>query len=199
MDALGQGLPLRDGFSLFVLALLWRAMRETEERLVMKRSSGFVLPVCILLSTAFSCAAAPPAPAQGSTPDAVSTAEIDSVPCNPDASQDANSVLRYLAAPFSTENGRAIVGQNCYHGNEITDASPLNPRVMDDAGPVRSPKTWDGDGSPTDRSGARLSELLDPSTPVYANWRKSWTGCRRHHAVAGVFYNSVLDIQEYLG
>ncbi len=190
----------------------------------MKRSFRLVIPTGIFLFfVMFPCAAAQ-AP--------VSTDEIDAVPCNPNASEDVKAVLKYLAALSSTDEGRAIAGQNCFHGDEITDASPmkgyaklmvelfkktghyaamvsvdyeymklyspqelsaankvlighwqkgglvtitvspLNPWVMDDAGSIRAPQTWDGPGSPTDRSRARLSELLDPSTSVYANWRK---------------------------
>ncbi len=174
----------------------------------MKPSFRFIFPVCTLLSvTVLHCAAAQPA--------IVSVAEIDAAPCNPDASEDAKSVLKYLAALSSTDEGRAIVGQNCFHGDEITDASlmrgyaalivklykktgryvgmvsvdyeymklyspeelsaankvlighwqrgglvtvnvsPINPWIMDDAGSVRAPKTWNGPGSPTDRSRAR--------------------------------------------
>ncbi|MBN2351785.1 MAG: hypothetical protein JXD23_04375 [Spirochaetales bacterium] len=191
----------------------------------MRRVFAFPLIVCCLLAFAGPfCAADSPAP--------VTAAEIDAAPCNPNASADARSVLRLLAGLSATDVRKAIVGQNCFHGDEITDEnprrgysslvaglyektgqwaglvsldyeymklyspeelsaankvlighwrkgglvtvnlSPLNPWTLDESGPARAPKTWNGPGSPNDRSRARLKELVDPARPVFAVWRK---------------------------
>jgi len=52
--------------------------------------------------------------------------EIDSTPCNPNALPDAKSILQYIAHLSSSGVKRAMVGQNCYHGDEITPAQPLD-------------------------------------------------------------------------
>ncbi|MBN1440682.1 MAG: hypothetical protein JW929_14850 [Anaerolineales bacterium] len=64
-------------------------------------------------------------------PESLSTAEIaaspskpkaeaiDSVPADPDSTENARRILEYLGGLSTTDGGRAIAGQNCYHGNEI--------------------------------------------------------------------------------
>jgi mannan endo-1,4-beta-mannosidase len=49
---------------------------------------------------------------------------IDSTPCNVNATDDTKSVLKYLAKLSGADIKKAIIGQNCYHGNEITDEHP---------------------------------------------------------------------------
>jgi mannan endo-1,4-beta-mannosidase len=60
------------------------------------------------------------------TSGALQEEETDTTPCNNNASDDAESVLQYIAALSSDDSGKAIVGQNCYHGDEITDSKPQN-------------------------------------------------------------------------
>jgi mannan endo-1,4-beta-mannosidase len=50
----------------------------------------------------------------------VSIEAVDTTPVNPDATEDAKRILEYLGGLSSPENPQAVVGQNCYHGNEIS-------------------------------------------------------------------------------
>lgn len=52
--------------------------------------------------------------------------KIDSTPCNINAMDDAISILKYIAELSSADIKKAIVGQNCYHGDEITDSESQN-------------------------------------------------------------------------
>src|SRR5271157_3525748 len=52
--------------------------------------------------------------------------EVASIPCNPDASPEAREVMAILARITGGEIRGVIPGQNCYHGNQITEFSDNN-------------------------------------------------------------------------
>jgi mannan endo-1,4-beta-mannosidase len=51
---------------------------------------------------------------------------LDTIPCNPAASQTVKNVLNYLADLSSDHFNGVIAGQNCYHGDQITAGNYLN-------------------------------------------------------------------------
>jgi mannan endo-1,4-beta-mannosidase len=84
----------------------------------MKRKTGFTVFLWIVLSVMMSFSAS-------CGPDEEEF-EIDSTPCNKNASDSAKAVLKFLAALSSPDVRKAVAGQNCYHGDEITEADSLN-------------------------------------------------------------------------
>ncbi len=56
----------------------------------------------------------------------LSKKEIDSSPCNVNAMDDAKAILKYIAKLSSADIKQAIIGQNCYHGDEITNSNSLD-------------------------------------------------------------------------
>jgi mannan endo-1,4-beta-mannosidase len=68
-----------------------------------------------------------PSPTAAGTPEnGAAPGEWDVSPSDEHALPEAKALLAYLAELSSPDDGRAIVGQNCYHGDEITESEPQN-------------------------------------------------------------------------